>query len=65
MTPLTPTESPSDSRIVVDCAVCHRTIWHNSRCTHGVVALEPVVPKDDQVLIEPGDDASKTRKGRK
>lgn len=65
MPDLTPTASPSDSRIVVDCPVCHRTIWHNSRCTHGVVVLTPVVPKDDKVLIEPGDDDKPAGKRKK
>ena len=39
--PLTPVASPSDSRIVVDCPECHRTIWAGTTCHHGVVPLEP------------------------
>lgn len=54
MTPLTPASSPSDSRIVVDCPKCHRTVWAGTLCHHGEPVLLKVTRKDDPVLKEPG-----------
>lgn len=45
--PLTPAASPSDSRVVVDCDVCHRTIWAGTRCAHGKVPEpDPDAPRE-------------------
>lgn len=45
-----------DTSLVIDCPVCHRTIWYNTVCHHGEVVVGPVrVDKnpDDAELVEP------------
>lgn len=62
--PLTPVASPSDSRIVVDCPQCHRTIWAGTRCHHGEPVLLKVTKKDDPALKEPGDELAEDEFGK-
>jgi hypothetical protein len=56
-----------DTRIVVDCPVCNRTIWANTRCYHGQVPLGPIrVDKNpsDAELVEPDGPREKRVKRR-
>lgn len=41
-----------ETRIVVDCPVCKRTIWANSTCHHGKV---PDLDEKPPVVIKPDD----------
>lgn len=48
---LTSASSPSDSRIVVDCPECHRTIWAGTRCLHGAFPTEPTGNNADAGVV--------------
>ncbi len=66
MTPLTPRDSPSDSRIVVDCPQCHRTIWAGTLCHHGApILLSHGAPVEvgDGAVLESEDTPKKKLKG--
>ena len=57
--PLTPRASPSDSRIVVDCEVCHRTIWAGTPCSHGEIPTKPTGNNEDALVVTLGADVKR------